>query len=122
MSKKEEFFIDYAAVRDRLLHAQERRGGFLTYEQKAALQHAEWAASDHRNGYKTESAVFEDMYKAFSELEKLEKYPELAAKLAELMPMSADDVRAVLASRRISIDNEDIDAILDITRQNLGVE
>ena len=44
-------FTDYSSVRDMLLDAQNRRG-FLTYEQKAALQHAEWAASDHRNGYK----------------------------------------------------------------------
>lgn len=35
-------FTDYASVRDMLLDAQNRRG-FLTYEQKAALQHAEWA-------------------------------------------------------------------------------
>ena len=45
----EEIFTDYASVRDMLLDAQDRRG-FLTYEQKAALQHAEWAASNNRNG------------------------------------------------------------------------
>ena len=43
-------YTDYASVRDALLDAQGRRG-FLSYEQKLALQHAEWAASDLRNGF-----------------------------------------------------------------------
>ena len=38
MSERE--YTDYASVRDALLAAQERRG-FLSYEQKLALQHAE---------------------------------------------------------------------------------
>ncbi|MDP6863831.1 MAG: hypothetical protein QGG96_00270 [Candidatus Poseidoniaceae archaeon] len=116
-----EVFTDYSSVRDLLLNAQERRG-FLTYEQKAALQHAEWAASDNRNGYRTEAKVFQDMLLAILEIEKFQKYPELAAKLAELMPMHSDDVRAVAASRRISIENEEIEAVLDIVRKHVGVE
>ena len=116
-----EVFTDYSSVRDLLLDAQERRG-FLTYEQKAALQHAEWAASDNRNGYRTEPKIFQDMLLAILEIEKFQKYPELAAKLAELMPMHTDDVRAVAASRRISIENEEIEAVLDIVRQHVGVE
>ena len=116
-----EVFTDYSSVRYLLLDAQERRG-FLTYEQKAALQHAEWAASDNRNGYRTEPKVFQDMLLAILEIEKFQKYPELAAKLAELMPMHTDDVRAVAASRRISIENEEIEAVLDIVRQHVGVE
>ena len=114
-------FTDYASVRDMLLDAQGRRG-FLTYEQKAALQHAEWAASDNRNGYKTEPKVFEDIFAAIKEIEKFAKYPELAAKLAELMPLHSDDVRAVAASRRITIENSEIDAVIDIVRQHIGVE
>ncbi len=114
-------FIDYASVRDMLLHAQERRG-FLTYEQKAALQHAEWAASDNRNGYSTDPKVFNDIFSAIMEIELFQKYPELAAKLAELMPMHEDDVRAVFASRRISIEGGDVSAVLDIVRQHVGVE
>ena len=116
-----EVFTDYSSVRDLLLDAQKRRG-FLTYEQKAALQHAEWAASDDRNGYRTEPKVFQDMLLAILEIEKFQKYPELAAKLAELMPMHSDDVRAVAASRRISIENEEIEAVLDIVRKHVGVE
>tara|TARA_B100001996_G_scaffold320467_1_gene264631 strand:- start:232 stop:585 length:354 start_codon:yes stop_codon:yes gene_type:complete len=111
-------FTDFSTVRDLLLDAQERRG-FLTYEQKAALQHAEWAASDNRNGIKTDPKIFTDMFTQIMEIEVFQKYPELAAKLAELMPKHADDVRAVIASRRISIDAGDIEAVLDVVKKNV---
>ncbi|NCG29779.1 MAG: hypothetical protein GWP27_04835 [Bacteroidetes bacterium] len=111
-------FTDFSSVRDLLLHAQERRG-FLTYEQKAALQHAEWAASDNRNGYKTEPKIFTEIFNAIMEIEIFQKYPELAAKLAELMPMHSDDVRAVIASRRISIEGSDVEAIIEIVKQHV---
>ena len=117
----EEVFTNFASVRDMLLDAQERRG-FLTYEQKAALQHAEWAASDNRNGYRTEPKVFEDIFAAIMEIEKYAMQPELAAKLAELMPLLSEDVRAVAASRRITIENSEIDTVIDIVRQHIGVE
>tara|TARA_B100000767_G_scaffold269977_1_gene292790 strand:- start:2153 stop:2509 length:357 start_codon:yes stop_codon:yes gene_type:complete len=111
-------FTDFSSVRDMLHDAQERRG-FLTYEQKAALQHAEWAASDNRNGYATDPKVFTDMFAAIMEIEIFQKYPELAAKLAEIMPMHSDDVRAVIASRRISIEGDDVEKVLDIVRQHV---
>jgi DNA-directed RNA polymerase subunit F len=112
-------YIDYALVRDALVETQKRRG-FLTFEQKMALQHAEWASSDLRNGYKTESKVFQEMFKMFLEMESISKYPEIAAKLAEVMPLNNDEVRAVLASRRISLETSEIELILDIIKQNIG--
>ena len=115
----EEKFLNFADVRDLLVNAQERRG-FLTYEQKMALQHAEWSASDLRNGYKTESKLFQEMYNLFIELESISKYPEIAAKLAEVMPLNNDEVRAILASRRIAVETSEIEAILDIVKQNIG--
>ena len=57
---EEEKIVDFATVRDLLKGAQERRRD-LTYEQRAALFHAEWAASENRNGYPTISAVFEEL-------------------------------------------------------------
>ena len=55
-------------------------------------------------------------------LDAFEKYPELAAKLAELMPLSAIEVKAVMASRRASIDDGDINAVLELVRQHVGIE
>tara|TARA_B100001250_G_scaffold413470_1_gene447738 strand:- start:1217 stop:1579 length:363 start_codon:yes stop_codon:yes gene_type:complete len=118
---KDENFIDFATVRDMLESAQERRGD-LTYEQVAALQHAQWAASDNRNGYKTSGEVFEGLKAALCEVEKLAQYPDLAAKLAELIPMYPGDIKAVLVSKRIAIDDSEINEILDIVRQHIGFE
>ena len=53
---EEDKYVDFATVRDMLESAQDRRGD-LTYEQVAALQHAQWAASDNRNGYKTNPGI-----------------------------------------------------------------
>ena len=117
----EDKYLSYQDVRDMLNDAQKRRG-FLTYEQKLALHHAEWAASDARNGYKTETKVFNDMRNAFLEIEKIAKFPDLASKLAEIIPLHSEDVRAILASRRISFDETEINQILDIVRQSVGVE
>ena len=114
-------FVDYATVRDALATTHERRG-FLTYEQKMALQHAEWAASDNRNGIKTVTKVFNEIFDALAQMEKLVKYPEIAAKLAEIMPIHQDDVRAVLASKRIAMETEEIEQIVDVIRQSVGIE
>ena len=60
------------------------------------------------------------MYGMFLEIDSISKYPEIAAKLAEVMPMNNDDVRAILASRRISLDASEIELILDVIKQNIG--
>ena len=118
---EEEKIVDFATVRDLLVGAQERRRD-LTYEQRAALFHAEWAASKQRNGYPTDPKVFNALKEAIAELSAFEKYPDLAAKLAELMPLSAIEIKAVMASRRASIDDGDISAIIELVRQHVGIE
>ena len=119
---EEERFVDFATVRTLLLDAEKRRKN-LTYEQKAALQHAEWAASDARNGYKTDPKVFQEMKDALGEVKCLSGHLDLAAKLAELMPFYPNDVKAVFASKRITnVSDEDVTTILELVRQHVGVE
>jgi DNA-directed RNA polymerase subunit F len=103
------------------LDAEKRRKN-LTYEQKAALQHAEWAASDARNGFKTDPAVFQSLKEALDEVKTLSTVPHLAAKLAELMPLYPNDVKAVLASSRMTIGDDEITTILELVRQHIGFE
>mgnify|MGYP001483711779 CR=1 FL=1 len=69
---------------------------------------------------KTQSQVFQDMLNLFLEIESISKYPEIAAKLAEVMPLNTNEVRAILASRRISLESTEIEMILDIVKQNIG--
>ena len=113
---EEEKFLDFATVRDMLYDANDRRGA-LKYEQKWALQHAEWAASEARNGISTDPAVFEELRTKLLDVETIAKHPDLAAKLAELMPAAPEDARAVFGSKRIHIDDSEIEAVLDIVRQ-----
>ena len=118
---EEERFVDFATVRTMLLEAEKRRKN-LTYEQKAALQHAEWAASDARNGFKTDPEVFQQLKDALGEVKTLSTLPHLAAKLAELMPLYSNDVKAVMASERKTIPDDEIAAVLEIVRQHIGIE
>ena len=116
MSERE--FVDFATVRDLLLDARERRGE-LSYEQKVALQHAEWAASENRCGLKTSPEVFSKLFGDLSKNEKLGQHPEVCAKIAELAPMKVEDVRVIIASKRIAMDTDEVEEIITIVRQHL---
>ena len=111
-------YTDYASVRDALLDAQDRRG-FLSYEQKLALQHAEWAASDQRNGHKTESKVYKSLFNDLMGIEKLEPHPDICAKIAEMMPMSVEEVKSILTSKRVPMDGNEIEHIVDVVRKEI---
>ena len=65
----------------------------------------------------TKPEVFEELRTKLLEVETLAKHPDLAAKLAELMPATSDDVKAVFGSKRIVIEDSEIDAVLNIVRQ-----
>lgn len=117
----EETYADFATVRDHLLNAEARRKN-LTYEQTAALQHAEWAASENRMGYKTDPKVFQEVYNAVLGIEVFQDHPDLAAKIAELLPEGAEEVRAVTGSRRITVSDADVDQVLTLVRQHVGFE
>lgn len=116
MSERE--YVDFSKVRDLLLDARERRGE-LSYEQKVALQHAEWAASENRGGMKTDSKIFAELSAKLSEHEKLNQHPEVCAKIAELMPMKVEDVRVIIASKRIAMDTSEIEEIITTVRQSV---
>jgi DNA-directed RNA polymerase subunit F len=118
---EEERFLDFATVREMLYDAQERRGT-LKYEQKWALQHAEWAASEQRMGYKTDPKVYQDLLKAVLEIDVFQGHDDLAAKIAELLPETEDAVRAVTASRRISVSDGDVQQVLELVAQHVGFE
>ena len=117
----EETYADFATVRDLLLDAESRRKQ-LTYEQTAALQHAEWAASDQRMGYKTDPKVYQDLLNAVLEIDVFQGYDDLAANIAELLPETEDAVRAVTASRRISVSDGDVQQVLELVAQHVGFE
>ena len=117
MSDQSEY-VDYAKVRDLLLSAQERRHE-LSYEQQMALQHSEWAASAQRGGIKTNTEVFQSLSEALRSNDKLADHPDVCAKIAELMPMSVQSMRVIIASKRIAMDTSEIEEIIDTVRQHV---
>jgi len=119
MTKTE--FVDFATVRDKLLEAIERRGE-ISYEQTMALQHAEWkaSASGHPTGeIKTDPVVYTTLFAALMENEKLQQYPEVSSKIAELAPLTVSDVRVIVASKRVAMDTSEIEEIITVIRQHV---
>ncbi|MEE3083447.1 MAG: hypothetical protein VX320_05120 [Candidatus Thermoplasmatota archaeon] len=111
-------YTDFASVRDALLDAQKRRG-FLSYEQKMALQHAEWAASEERGGIKTNSKTYKSLFSNLMEIDKLEPHPDICAKIAEIMPLSSDEARAILSTKRIPMDADELEFVIDTVRKQV---
>ena len=116
MSDRE--FVDFATVRDLLDAANERRGE-LSYEQMMALQHATWASSTNRGGIKTDPKVFAALFSVLMENDKLAENPDICAKIAEMMPTSTEEVRSILASKRIPMDGGEIESVIDIVRKQV---
>jgi len=114
-------YIDYATVRNALEDARERRGE-LSYEQQMALNHAMWAASTMRASVDTDPKVFSSLLEKLMAIEKLAAVPDIAAKIAEIIPVENYSVKAILASKRIPMDDGEIDEIVTIVRQEVGYE
>jgi len=114
-------FVDYATVRDLLVDTRARRGE-ISYEQTMALQHAEWKASagGHPTGnLKTDPKVFNTLFDALMENEKLTLHPDICSKVAELSPLSVADMRVIIASKRIAMDTAEIEEVITIIRQHV---
>lgn len=100
---KEGKLLTLAEVKNILEREAKKRE--LTYEQKLALEHARTFARI--------SAT--NANKLISELKKLEFISEaIAYKIADVLPRHEDDVRAIFAKERYTLEKEDIDKILEI--------
>ncbi len=97
-----------AEIRDILLERQEQ--GELTAEQKLALEHSQKFA--RTDGKKSRKLVKELLELGFvSELN--------AVKIADTMPDHPDDVRALFAKERATLDKKDVEKILSIVGKYL---
>lgn len=97
-----------AEIRDILLERQEQ--GELTPEQKLALEHSQKFA--RIDGKKSRKLVKELIELGFvSEIN--------AVKLADSMPDHADDVRALFAKERATLDKKDVEKILSVVGKYL---
>jgi len=73
-------------------------------------------AIDHANRFATLDP--EESIELVEELETLEKVDEKTAyKIADLLPQSRDELRAVYAQERYALEGEELDEILDVVAQ-----
>lgn len=73
-------------------------------------------AIDHANRFATLDP--EESLELVEQLEDLEKVdPKTAYKIADLLPQSRDELRAVYAQERYALDGDELDEILDIVAQ-----
>jgi DNA-directed RNA polymerase subunit F len=77
----------------------------LGYELRRAMRHAELFA--HGTSEQSRSLV--------DELMKLEKItPDICVKIADIKPANKDELRAIYAKERFTLDEDELDKILDI--------
>ena len=97
-----------ATLTERMKEAEGREGEEgeeeVRYEQRKALEHASKFA---KLGVENTKALISDLM----ELEKMNN--NIAVRIADLMPRSKNEVRAIYAKEQFTLSEEDIDAILD---------
>ncbi len=101
-------YVSLAEVKNLLEKEEKKRE--LTYEQKLALEHAKHFA---KLGL-TKSKKMAD------ELVTIDRITEpFAYKIVDILPMHPDEVRAIFAKERFTLEDDEIKKILKIVEKNL---
>ena len=101
-------YVSLAEVKNLLEKEEKKRE--LTYEQKLALEHAKHFA---KLGI-TKSKKMAD------ELITIDRITEpFAYKIVDILPMHPDEVRAIFAKERFTLEGDEIKKILKIVEKNL---
>jgi DNA-directed RNA polymerase subunit F len=108
----DEDYLTVAEVKELLTDIEEERA----LDEDRELPYELARTIDHANRF----AVLEpeESRELVEELEGVEKVDEQTAyKIADLLPRSRDELRAVFAQQRYSLDGDELDEILDIVAQ-----
>ena len=103
-----EELLTLSEVKEMLHEIMEERSGReeeLGYELKKAINHAEMFAKS--NAEKSRILV-----NALLEMEKMK--PEIAIRIADVMPQTRDELRALYAKERYTLTDEELDGILNL--------
>ena len=102
-----EELLTLSEVKEMLNEIMEERSGRdeeLGYELRKSISHADMFA-------KLSAANSRKLVSKLNELEKMK--PEIAIRLADIMPRSRDELRTVYAKERYTLSEEELDEILD---------
>ncbi len=105
--------ITLPELKEVLLKIEEERreaGIEMSYELRRSIEHASLLS-------KTTAEKAKDLV---TELQKLEKMkPDIAHRIATIMPRSRDELRAIYAKERFTLTGEELDIILDLVLAHL---
>ncbi len=104
MAEEEIRLVSLAEVKNILKKVEKQRKELL-YEQRIALEHANRFA-------KLSIKKTNELIKELLTIEKLEE--RHAYKIAEILPTNDEDIKALFAKERVTLDDEDIKKILEI--------
>jgi len=106
----EQRYVTVAEVKDLLEAEGEKRGAeFMLTSQKYALDHAQKTCLISKE--KAEAIVA-----AAGEFDFVTE--PVAVKIADMLPEYPEDVRSIFAKERVTLENDQIEAILEIVRNN----
>ena len=77
----------------------------MSYEFRRSIEHANQLA-------KTDPEKSRDLVTELTKMEKMK--PEIAYRIANIMPKSRDEVRAIFAKERFTLSPEEIDSIIEL--------
>ncbi len=84
---------------------REKENKELGYELRKAITHAETFA-------KLDAKKSKDLMNELLKLEKMK--PEIAARIADILPMSNDEIRSIYAKERYTLNEKELKDILDL--------
>ncbi|MGQ0536829.1 MAG: RNA polymerase Rpb4 family protein [Methanobacteriota archaeon] len=104
--------VPLSEVRLLLEREQKDRGGEegLTYEQRLSVEHSKVFA-------KIPKTKAEELVKKLRQLPRVSEWH--AVKLADVAPTHADDVRAIFAKDRFTLEKDEIDKIIELVQSYL---
>lgn len=108
----EEELLTLAEARDILNEVFEARGpeAEILYEQRRAINHANMFAN-------VSSVKARELVEKLQGLEKMKT--EIAIRIADLLPRSRDEVRAIYAKERFTLTDEELETILGLVDEAL---
>lgn len=104
----EEEMLTMAEAKEILLEMRDERDKLEIepgYELRRAINHVELFS-------KTDAAASRKIVEELLELEKMK--PDIAYRLADIMPTSFDEIRSIYAKERFTLSEEELTKILDI--------
>jgi DNA-directed RNA polymerase subunit F len=97
-------------ILNKTLQERTERDEELGYEFRKTVNHVDTFS-------KTSAKKSRELVNKLLEMEKMK--PEIAIHIADLMPLSRDELRSIYAKERFTLSEEELDTILELVTENM---